>query len=828
MTWNMRSGSAPQYAAALTVSGGRIDDPRLPRPVTDVAGRAAFDSQQLKLQELRGKWGAATVAISMNRTGWSADAPIALSARAAGLPLDDDLYRALAVAGNPQSTHAIRIANVLREQWDKYRPEGIVDAELQATFDGRTWRPQATLSGRELSFASEKFAYRLTHGDGTIRFRSATADGPAVLDVNLGGFGAGQRVSIVAQVIDPRPGAAGWVQITGDDLVIDDHLIAAVDQRIEEASHRTARSVIASLHPAGRFNLVYWRLERPQADAEPLSSMRLDMTDVRINYDGFPYPLQKIRGVIQAQGDHWTFANFASGGRRTILAHGHLLPTEAGSHELWLHFTGQNIPLGDDSLYWALQEPVRDAWKKLQPTGAINVTADVRHRFGQARPQVSVVIEPLANCTLKPQFFSYLMEDVTGTITYTDGAVNLQNMKARHQDGVTMGANGAGTFTEDRGWEFTLSGLWADGVKVRPALMTALPEKLRRLIDTLRPSGSFSLHGSELSFRQPASALAPLEARWDLQLECHQSDIHCGIDVESVSGSVRLQGIANQQQSYSAGELTLETLTYQDVQFTDVTGPMWVDESQCRFGKWATEQTGQPERRLKGRVYGGAMSSNAWVSFGHRPQYGVEAALVGADLNRLIVERFSGQQPYQGKIDATLVLSGEGPLLARLTGEGDVHIREANIYELPLLMSLLKVLRTGAPDKTAFNQSDIAFRIQGPHIYLDTINFLGDVVDLYGYGETGFDQHLKLFFRSELGPREYLLPAVKELVGQASQRIMQLYVDGTLSEPRVTTEAFPQINQMVKQIRNDLENPPPTPGGLQAQRTDVFGRPASR
>jgi hypothetical protein len=212
-------------------------------------------------------------------------------------------------------------------------------------------------------------------------------------------------------------------------------------------------------------------------------------------------------------------------------------------------------------------------------------------------------------------------------------------------------------------------------------------------------------------------------------------------------------------------------------------------------------------RSVSGGVYGGTLSGHGLVQFGAVPKYHVEASLAGADLSRIIVERFGGRQAFQGKMDGNIVAQGDGPSLARLAGQGSVHIREANIYELPLLIGLLKTVRTGDANQTAFNESNIAFRIKGPHITLDQVDFLGDVVDLYGYGETDFNQNIKMIFRSEVFLRDYRVPLIKNLVGQASQNIMQMYVDGTLTNPHVTTEALPGFKQMLQQIKSDLENP---------------------
>jgi hypothetical protein len=583
--------------------------------------------------------------------------------------------------------------------------------------------------------------------------------------------------------------------------------------------------VIESLRPSGKFNLTHWRIDRSQAGVEPQTSLRIDLTDVRINYELFPYRLEKIRGVIEAQGDQWTFSNLESGGLRTIHGEGFLRPGVEGN-ELWLRFTGQNVPL-DDNLFFALQPEVQEAWKQLRPTGSINLTAEVRHRVGQGKPSIGVMVQPAANASLRPVFFDYLMDDVSGTIAYNDGAITLHDIRAHDDSGTTMGANGGGSFSSEGGWQFTLNGLWADRMTMRPALLAAMPPQLSRLINQLRPNGSFSLHDSQLTFRKPPSEIAALETEWNVRLGCHRGDLSCGVELQNITGTVQLAGKSDGQRCFSSGELELETVTYQDVQLTNVRGPFWVDESRCHLGAYAANHTGQPARRISGNAYGGAIAGDGWVQFDVLPQYGVEAEIAGADLNRLIVERFGGRQSFQGKMNAQVMLKGEGSSMARLAGDGKVHISEANIYELPLLMGLLKTLRTGDGSKTAFDQSDITFRIQGPHVYLDQIDFLGDVVDLKGYGETDFDQNVKLIFRGEFGPREYHVPLVKNIVGHMSQQVMTMYVDGTLTNPHVTKEAFPELGQILKQIRTDLETPAAPAAARQAQR-DMFGRETNR
>lgn len=787
----------PNLQATLAVTGGRVEDPRLPAPITELAGRLRVDGELQEIKDLHGRCGPAAVAISLNRTGWNLRAPLALAARADNVPLDGPLHGPIYHTLITAESEGLEIAGLLREQWDKYQPEGVVDATIQGTFDGATWTPTATLAGRGLSFESEKFPYRLEHGSGTIRCSPATADQPKLVDIDITAYSRETPLHIVGQVIDPQPGAAGWVQITGENLEVDQGMLAAIP-------NATSKKVIGELRPAGRFN-ISWRLDRPTPNAEPRTQLKLELTDMRINYEQFPYPLRVVRGVIAAQDNSWTFTDLVSAGRRPVKGHGWLRPTADGAHELALQFTAEQAPL-DDALFNALKPNVQQAWMQLKPWGYVDLEINVGYRTGKPQPSIGVIIRPQESMSLRPDFFKYLMEKVSGTINYHDGRIDLSQLRAVN-DNTVIRTNGAGQVWPDGRWEVQLSGLTVDHLAPGLELVSALPPKLRGLIERLKPTGHFTLHNGVLTFRQNASQISPLEVDWDVQLDCHQTNLQCGIDLKYIDGTVRLQGRSDAAGSHSAGELELESVTFQDVQFTNVRGPLWVNESKCLLGKSATDQRQLPTRRLTGNVYDGTLAADAWATFDNLPLYRADVQINGADLRRVVVERFHNQANYDGKIDANLTIGGRGSYLESLVGEGDVHIRDANLYELSLLASMVKMLRTGAADNTMFTQSDVAFRLQGKHITLDKIDFLGDVINLYGQGTTDFDQNLELAFSAVLGRHDYNLPLVKSFLRQASDNTVRLYVNGKLSDPQVTTEAFPGISQMFQQLGADLKNP---------------------
>jgi hypothetical protein len=158
-----------------------------------------------------------------------------------------------------------------------------------------------------------------------------------------------------------------------------------------------------------------------------------------------------------------------------------------------------------------------------------------------------------------------------------------------------------------------------------------------------------------------------------------------------------------------------------------------------------------------------------------------------------------------GTVSGKLLLSGTGQSTQSLTGSGELHVVDANIYELPVLVSMLKVLRNRTPDKTAFNRCDMQFTVEGEQIYFQHLNLLGDAVSLYGKGETGFDRHLDLVFFTLIEPANLPIPLLKTIAGQVSQQTLQLNVVGTWDNAEVNPETLPGVSQMLQQIQSELQ-----------------------
>ena len=87
-------------------------------------------------------------------------------------------------------------------------------------------------------------------------------------------------------------------------------------------------------------------------------------------------------------------------------------------------------------------------------------------------------------------------------------------------------------------------------------------------------------------------------------------------------------------------------------------------------------------------------------------------------------------QQLRGKMRATVDLWGVGHDVRSLGGRGRVELHDADIYELPVMISLLKILSIREPDRSAFSESDFDFTVEGPRVFFNPINFNGDAISL--------------------------------------------------------------------------------------------------
>lgn len=820
------SGAEIDWSASVTLDRGRVENALLPQPLSDLSLTIEADRQRLSIKQLTGKCGTADVALACDRNGWCDDAPMGLAARVISLPLDAHLRAVL-----PESCAAL---------WQRFQPAGKADVDVRLAYDGHQWKPQLIATCRGVSLTdAEKFAYPLEQATGTIEYKPTTADGPCELKLDLTASGGGRPVKIQAQLshlLPPTPTSGGgrtavaatppatapavreagyrgaiargpaapqpkhpvgWVQVSGTDIPLHESLVAALPPK--------GGKLVRALHAQGTIDFAFrteWK-EATQAKAE--ISTDIQLKDCSIEYDAFSYPLQHVQGWVMQRDQLWSLHSLEGHGNNgaKVTCNGQSTPVGDGSR--WdMMFQAVNVPL-DDNLKRALPAGAQKAWTEVTPQGQVDFTAHVSIEPGRSKPAIEVALRPCERTvSIECKRFPYRFEQLEGLANFHDGQVNLKNIIARHGRVTYSAAEGSWGLAPEGGWVFSLSGLNADWLTYHRDLLAALPPRLQKILERLQPDGTFALYNSALSISQ-RSENERISAAWDINLDCHQATLHGGIPVENVFGQVRLVGRDDGAVSYTAGELNVQSLIIKDSQFTNVHGPLWIDSSLCLFGRPACGQQGITPRRITADAYGGSLTADIRVEHDGNPRYGMEIELGAIDLTRFVSERLSSSKQLDGTVSGKFSLSGTGRSVDTMNGTGELHIVDANIYELPVLVAMLKVLRNRTPDSTAFNRVDTQFGIQGEHIHFQHLNLLGDAVSLYGRGETSLDRKLNLTFYSLVGPADLPIPLWRTIAGQVSQQGLQLKVTGTWDKPETQKEVLPSVNQVLQEIQSGLQ-----------------------
>ncbi|OYV93119.1 MAG: hypothetical protein B7Z73_03840 [Planctomycetia bacterium 21-64-5] len=670
---------------------GRIDDPRLPYPLTDL--RAAFhaDNQALALTDVTARNGQTTLALELHRQGYVKQSPYTLLARSRRMVFDKQLRSILPLDWQCE--------------WHKLMPAGEFDADFKLVFDGRQFRPELTIVCKNASFSYYKFPYRLERTTGRVELIDR------LLKLDLKAFSEGEEVRIFGEFRNPGPQAVGRVNVSGDNIRLDEKLFLALSDG--------GRRIVRSLNPRGTFNVAFDLWHGGESPPRVHKKLSLSLNRCSLRYEPFPYPLDNIRGTIAMEDDVWDFKDLeGTNDTATVECHGRLVPRAAG-HDLSLHFYGKAIAL-EDELRDALAVQSAGAarfWHDLHPRGFMNVDAVLHCPAGQRKPEVAVTLQPLYGSdgntavSIEPTHFPYRLEKVRGIFRYEKGKVTLENVRAEHR-GTRLSAAAECLLDGEGGWQLVFQRLEVERLRADRDLVQALSGGLKRAVTELSPRGPMNVRGT-LGLANNGRSTG-LTAQWNVSVEAHQLAVDCGIELENIFGAVRLWGSFDGQRFVSNGELSLDSMTYKNFQFTECLGPFWLDDRVARLGRDSDRQRGTTAGRpITARLYGGTIMLGGRVDFGPRPRYSVYATLAGADLARCAQEAIAGKQRLSGLVSAEVDLHGTGRGIHHLGGRGSVELRDAKVFELPVMLALLKTLGGRLPDTTAFNTADVDFRIEG-------------------------------------------------------------------------------------------------------------------
>ena len=590
--WRDPAQAGPwQFDVAGELMSGRFDDTRLPQALADLRAKFHADNRGFQITDLTAHNGPTALRWTARVDGYQPGSPMMIEGEALHL-LVGPLWEPLLP---PQ----------LLEQWQKFQPAGEVNVKgAQAVFDGVHWQLQATVECLNVSMMYHKFPYRVEHGNGSLHLSCDPNTHQNRLTMDLTAFAGSRPVKIEGQFFNPGPEFTGGLTISGTAIPFDQNLYNAIS-----AVQPKASEVVQSLHLGGGFNFRVDCVRDDPSSKNMHQHLQVDLDHCLVRYDRFPYPLSNVVGRLEMIDGQWLFRGL-EGENHTghVTCDGSVTPVAQGV-SLQLEFHGRDMVL-EEELRDALPPRMQPIWNDMKPKGSFNLLkSEVSFTSIDKQLKVSAQVQPVGETvSIDPTYFPYRLEKVGGTVTFAEDRCDFQNLRAVH-DRTPISANGFCEHGPDGAVPPAFRQHYcrsrAAGYRPRhdhrstgPAAKSRCAIESHRTHQPARNAGLLGPASAAVAQRSAPAVLGDCRvvSQWqNMQFDIEEGTLHTGVEVENIHGGGVFSGSfdpgrAEGQRLITRGELNVDSLTWNSFQFTNVAGPVYLDDRQVIVGSDADPQ----------------------------------------------------------------------------------------------------------------------------------------------------------------------------------------------------------------------------------------------
>jgi len=770
--------------AIITSRGADASYAKFPYRVSGLTGSVVFGPDGIQLRELYGDHDGGWVRVN----GWVAEfgrySAVRLDIGGASIAFDEELRSAL----KPR----------FQEIWDRFNVTGRADVHVRLSRDQgseeeghKPWSPDIDVDFRNASARYEKFDYPLEALTGRLEI---TGEKMVLTDVRARRGSSFVRLDGEGIHRGPQAGTTN-LEIAAEDLPIDDVLINALPA--------DAREGLAELDLTGLAD-VRGRLYRHAGE-----TLAYDLTaqihDAAVRPEVFPYPLENLTARVHLTPGHIEIEELTSWHEGSqVTATGSIERGDRGNR-LRLNVRSDALALTDD-VRTALPLHLQEVWDSLKPRGRVKLEMEIDDDRTLEPPirSTRTVIEALGN-RVRYAAFPLPLQEVRGRITIAGGTVELAGVTARHE---TAHLAFDGTITREGSARVGTLRVSVKDMPFSESLRQAVPWRIRRAWNGIRPAGTFDLDLSELSFRTPDDG----RTEWTFTgtAGVHKAHFDFGFVAEDVEGTLTGTGRARGPGEgiiIDAG-MNLARGTIDGRVFRQITG---------RLNRPEGDDVLHVEN-LEGRLYGGHCTGMAEVDFGGpTTRYGLSAVVRDAALGDFLNAKRKPDQPpvaATGRISGNVYLSGTTGDRRTRRGKGEIHVTEAQLYKLPFLLSILNVINFTVPDENAFHDAVFKFHIDGAYVVFDDLLLRGNAMSMIGRGSTHtptetLDLTLVVGSPHDL-PR---VPVLTEVIEGTARELMEVHVKGSVAKPEITAQPLRSVDAALRTLfgasqRRSANHPP--------------------
>ncbi len=821
------NAATPTFGIDCTIREGRIEHSKLPQPLERLTGKIAMHRDGVEVTWAQAKFGDADLRISGTVAGWEEEADLNGRLNATGLLINERLAR--------------KLPDGISRAWNVTRPEGPIDLDIQFSRQMDKWQSAGTAQLRGVDVQMSNFPYPVSQLVGPLRF-----DNQRVATDGLSGRIGGQRLSVAFdQMRDGRPGAT-WLQMAADGPVaIDSPLLASLtpmDQPTSRLEH-----FVRTLVPSGSLHLVAARFDRNEL-GKTRKSLDLRVTGGSLRYKEFPYPLYDVRGQITVHDDWVRLIGFQASNtdNAKILCDGSFLtmpndqphPTD-GDWQLALQFKTRDLPL-DETLRAALSPESRDLWDQLSPTGVVD-QADVslHHADRWSEPKIVISANQFSRPTIDNRTVSlrattipYRIDIVEGAVRFDGNEVKIHSLDCRH-DSTRIAADGRCLQTESGQWRMDLNIHSGSRLHPDPELIGSLPTEVRGTFQKLQLRGPLSARGT-VGVLLPDTRHPDPTVDWNINFQLEGNRIGDVGPVRDMRGEITMRGLRDANSVVADGVIQIDSMHIQNQQITSITGPYGIRDDRLYLGEAMMQLTdnraavGTPggSKRpteslsigleplkptpIQGKVFNGlvSLSGDVLLSDG---AFNVVVSIVDANVAKMLVDIGQADSTVKGVAQGQVRLEGVVGAAHLLKGAGSASLSQANLYQLPLLISVFNMLRVKPSESVAFTDGTARFSIYGENVNFSELKLWGDLIQLDGIGTMNRSHEVDLSFNTRVSPQN-IWSVVTDTFGESNYTLMTLYVRGPLANAQVESRAMDAVGGTLERLMpgiSDLSEPAP-------------------
>lgn len=781
---------------------GKLRHPQLPLPLDDVSATVRASNGQLTVESLQAQSGPAQISLR-----GSAMAPCPLQhfegvVEVKHLQLCRELFERL-----PEKFRRLR---------DNFAPTGSATLRVACARRGDHWVSLPSGAPSTLSLLPEsmrvsfhRFPYPLERISGALDLNLLNNR----IGVDVVGYSGTQPVAIKGYWHGAGQELDSSIDIQAADLPLDEKLLHALRF---SAFDKLARS----FHARGKGDIKAVIRHVPGAgDTTFANEYHAYFHDCAIHWDQFPYRLTEVSGFLDIYPRHWEFRDFQGKHQNALVrveGKTQSRTTDKGTAD-WLvvRIGGKNVD-ADEDLKNAFRPypPLTRAWEVFQLGGCLDFNAQVQRPISVAGPdaesrifqEMEVEVES-SGAAIQPRFFPLAITGLSGYLHYHDNRLELSNYRGNHgQAQLALKAAHVNLGPGD-GFFADLDDLQAQRLTLDDAFIQALPKALNSTVRNIALKDPIQLQTDlKVSIASLPGSLPDIY--WDGKAWLDRASLRTGIDLSEVHGVVASRGRywrptpEGRQALALNGNFRLEQVTSLKQPFRDVVGHFQVQEH-------------APEvltLGLRAPLFGGDVSGEGRFEFGPRFRYEMNLTASQIDLQQFGRHNLGPNAQLTGTAVGRLYLNGQGDGLDSLDGNGRLDMPRGHLYNLPLLLDLLKFLGLRWPDRTMFDEAHALFELHGSRVHVSRLELLGNAVSLYGNGDFRIDgSDLKLDFYPSWGRIEQLVPtSLRYIPAEIGKRMLKIEMRGKVGgepgELKFTKRPVPMLLDPVLGVRERMGN----------------------